>query len=318
QSSIRGRIIDYRQENNIHDDILSIEYIPKTGKFKGKMYEQFYKDDACNLFVWLKDTTEYIDGELYKKDLQGTYWDMNGFMKNLTKEGSVLFPKGKKPEQLISQILSIASDPGDFVLDSFLGSGTTAVAHKMGRRWIGIEMGDQAYTHCKVRLDTVIKGDDNGGITKSVDWQGGGGYNFYELAPTLINVDAFGEPVINKEYSADMLAAAIALHEGFTYHPNKDVFWKQSFANEKSYLFVTTQHITAGYLDSIQNSMCEDEYLILACRSFDANVGKVYHNITLKKIPQMLLAKCEFGKSDYNLNIVNPPIYEEDEDEENE
>jgi len=73
QTSIHTRIIDYRHEMGITDDILSIEYIPRTGKNKGTIYEQFYKDDVCNLFVWLRDTAEAIDGKLYKKDLQGTY-----------------------------------------------------------------------------------------------------------------------------------------------------------------------------------------------------------------------------------------------------
>ena len=87
QSSIRTRVMDYRAEQGITEDVLSIEYVPKTGKNKGKLYEQFYKGDKCRLFVWLRDTSEVIDGELYKKDLQGTYWDMNAWMKNLTKEG---------------------------------------------------------------------------------------------------------------------------------------------------------------------------------------------------------------------------------------
>ena len=222
-----------------------------------------------------------------------------------------------KPERLINRIIHIASNPGDLVLDSFLGSGTTAaVAHKMGRRYIGIEMGSHAYTHCKVRLDKVISGEDKGGITKSQNWQGGGGYRFYELAPTLINKDAFGEYIINPEYDADMLAAGVALHEGFTYQPDSTLFWKQAVGNESSYLFVTTRHLTAAYLDSIKSTMEEGEYLIIACRSFDAGLNKVYNNITIKKIPQMLLNRCEFGKTDYNLNIVHPPVYDDDWDEE--
>ncbi|WP_024470600.1 DNA methyltransferase, partial [Treponema pedis] len=109
-----------------------------------------------------------------------------------------------KPERLIERIITLASNPNDLVLDSFLGSGTTAaVAHKMGRRWIGIEMGEHAYSHCKVRLDKVISGEDQGGISKAVNWQGGGGYTFYKLAPTLINIDSFGQPVINEAYSPD-------------------------------------------------------------------------------------------------------------------
>lgn len=315
QSSIRTRIIDYRQEKKISDDILSIEYVPKTGKNKGKVYEQFYKGDKCRLFVWLRDTSEIINGELYKKDLQGTYWDMNAWMKNVAKEGETDFPNSKKPEKLISQIIEMTTSKGDFVLDSFLGSGTTAaVAHKMGRRWIGIEMGEHAYSLCKPRLDKVILGDEQSGISKEVNWKGGGGYHFYELAPSLINKDAFGEEVINPEYDSNMLAAAVALHEGFTYKPDVAIFWKQSFGNEKSYLFVTTRHINETYLNTITDTMDEDEYLIIACRSFDAELDKTFKQIVLKKIPQMLLDKCEFGKDDYNLNIVHPPIYDDEEE----
>ncbi|MGB4408206.1 MAG: site-specific DNA-methyltransferase [Sphaerochaeta sp.] len=218
-----------------------------------------------------------------------------------------------KPERLIEKILRIATNQNELVLDSFLGSGTTAaVAHKMGRRWIGIEMGEHAYTHCKVRLDKVVAGKDKGGITKSVSWKGGGGYRFFELASTLINTDSFGEPVINTEYSADMLAAAVALHEGFEYQPDSDLFWKQSIGNEKSFLFVTTRHMNSNYLDSIKDTMEEDEYLIIACRSFDAGLDSAFKHISLKKIPQMLLDRCEFGRTDYNLNIIHPPVYEDD------
>ena len=216
-----------------------------------------------------------------------------------------------KPEKLIARILELASEKGDIVLDSFLGSGTTAaVAHKMGRRYIGVEMGEHAYTHCKVRLDKVIAGTDKGGITEEVGWRGGGGYRFYELAPSLINRDQFDEFVINKEYDADMLAAAVALHEGFRYQPDASLFWKQSVGNEGSYLFVTTRHINSIYLNSIKDTMDDDEYLIIACCSFDRGLDNAYNNITIKKIPQMLLNRCEFGKVDYNLNIVNPPVYD--------
>lgn len=222
-----------------------------------------------------------------------------------------------KPERLVERVLTLGSAPGDLVLDSFLGSGTTAaVAQKMGRRWIGVEMGNHAYTHCKVRMDKVIAGKDPGGITKAQNWQGGGGYRFYEVAPTLINKDPFDEYVINEDYDANMLAAAVALHEGFHYQPDGDLFWKQSVGNENSYLFVTTRHLNSPYLDSIKDTMEEDEYLIIACRSFDSGLDKAYDNITVKKIPQMLLERCEFGKADYNLNIVHPPVYDDCDEEE--
>ena len=220
-----------------------------------------------------------------------------------------------KPERLIQRILLLASNKGDLVLDSFLGSGTTAaVAHKMGRRYIGIEMGEHAYTHCKKRLDMVVSGEDKGGISKAVDWKGGGGYRFYELAPTLVNKDEFGEFVINPEYSADMLAAAMALHEGYTYQPDSTVFWKQSHGSENAYLFVTTRHLNAAFMQSIVGTMQENESLVIACCSFDKGMEKMNPHITVKKIPQMLLERCEFDKSDYNLNIIHPPVYEDEED----
>ena len=315
QSSIRTRVINAKKDLNISDDIISIEYIPKTGKNKGKLYEQFYKGEKCRLFAWLRDISEIIDGVLYKRELQGTYWDFTAYINNLTKEGNVRFPNGKKPEALVERVISSCTHEGDLVLDSFLGSGTTAaVAHKMGRRYICIEMGEHAYTHCKKRLDMVVSGEDKSGISKTVKWENGGGYRFYELAPTLINKDEFGEYIINPDYSADMLAAAMALHEGFTYEPDSSAFWKQSHGNEKSYLFVTTRHLNAAFMDSIIGGMEDDEYLVIACCSFDKGMDKLNPHITVKKIPQMLLERCEFDKADYNLNIIHPPVYDDEEE----
>ena len=278
--------------------------------------------------IWLgKDGTGVPRKKTYLKDSTGvvpwTLW-MNkevGHNQEAKKENNALFGSSNafdtpKPERLIERIIHIASNPGDLVLDSFLGSGTTAaVAQKMGRRWIGVEMGNHAYTHCKVRADKVIAGQDPGGITKAQNWQGGGGYRFYEVAPTLINKDAFDEYVINEDYDANMLAAAVALHEGFHYQPDGELFWKQSVGNENSYLFVTTRHLNSTYLDSIRDTMEDGEYLIIACRSFDNGLDKAYDNIAVKKIPQMLLERCEFGKTDYNLNIIHPPVYDDEEEQ---
>ena len=265
--------------------------------------------------IFYRDKLKKVDGEYVPGEPLTTLWD-DLLSNNLHNEGGVNFPKGKKPEALIKRCIELSSDLGDIVLDSFLGSGTTAaVAHKMKRRWIGIEMGKQAYTHCKPRIDDAIANNDASGITKSVDWQGGGGYRFYEVAPTLINKDAFDEYVINEDYDANMLAAAVALHEGFHYQPDGELFWKQSVGNENSYLFVTTRHLNSTYLDSFKDTMEEGEYLIIACRSFDRGLDKAYDNIAVKKIPQMLLERCEFGKTDYNLNIVHPPVYDDEEEQ---
>lgn len=313
QTSIRKRIIDFRKEQGITESVLSIEYIPRTGKNKGVIYEQFYKDEVCNLFVWLRDTSEIIDGELYKKDLQGTYWDMNAWMKNVTREGSVTFPNGKKPEQLIYQIIDMTTQPRELVLDSFLGSGTTAaVAHKMGRRYIGIELGDHCYTHCLPRLQKVVDGEQ-GGISKAVEWKGGGGFKFYELAPTLIVKDSHGNPVFSDKYNAEMLVAAVAELNGFVYSPNNECFWKQGKAQDNSYIFVTTQYLTAKELDDIARDLPEFEKLLICAPAFDVGLGKRYENIDVRKIPQSVLAKCEFDADNYDLNIVNPPELDEEE-----
>lgn len=265
--------------------------------------------------IFYKDKLKKIDGEYVAGEPLTSLWD-DILSNNLHNEGGVDFPKGKKPEALIKRCLELTTQPGDIVLDSFLGSGTTAaVAHKMRRKYIGIEMGDHAYSHCKARLDMIITGTDSGGISKAVEWKDGGGYRFFELAPTLINRDPFDEFIINEEYNADMLAAAVALHEGFRYQPDGCLFWKQSVGNENSYLFVTTRHLNSTYLDSIKDTMEDGEYLIIACRSFDSGLDKAYGNITIKKIPQMLLSRCEFGKTDYNLNIVHPPVYDDEWEE---
>lgn len=219
-----------------------------------------------------------------------------------------------KPEKLIKKVFSATTEKGDLVLDSFLGSGTTAaVAHKMGRRWIGVELGDHAYTHCAVRLQKVVDGTDQGGISKAQNWKGGGGFKFYELAPSLLNHDKHGNLVINKEYNADMLAAAMAKHEGFTYAPDTEVYWKQGKGAEKDFIFTTTQFLTVEALEQLHEQMGEDESLLICCTSFQSECRNRFPNITLKKIPQMLLGRCEFDHNDYSLNIVSIPEIEEDD-----
>lgn len=236
---------------------------------------------------------------------------------NLFQEGNGDFKSGKKPEKLLKRIINMSTIEGDFVLDSFLGSGSTcAVAHKMNRKWIGIEMGDHCYSHCIPRINDVINGKDMKGISELVNWKGGGGYRFYEVAPTLIKKDAFGEPIINHEYNAEMLASAVALHEGFKYNPSKEKFWKQSKGNEKSYLYVTTKFLNREDIESIKTDMEDNEFLIIACTAYDKDIDGLYKNIKIKKIPEMLLAKCEFGKENYNLNIINPPEYKEEIEDE--
>lgn len=223
-----------------------------------------------------------------------------------------------KPERLIERVLTLGSNPGDLVLDSFLGSGTTAaVAQKMGRKYIGVELGNHAYTHCVPRLKKVTDGTDQGGISKAQNWKGGGGFRFYELAPSLLKEDKFGNLVINKEYNADMLAAAMAKQEGFTYSPSEEHYWKQGFSSENDYIYTTTQFMTVEGLASIKEQMKAEESLLVCCTAFQPECKRAFTNITIKKIPQMLLGRCEFNKDDYSLNIVEIPVVEEEFEEEN-
>ena len=221
-----------------------------------------------------------------------------------------------KPEKLLLKVINAATEEGDIVLDSFLGSGTTsAVAQKMRRKYIGIEMGDHAYTHCFPRLKMVTDGTDQGGVSKSQNWTGGGGFKFYELAPSLLKEDKFGNLVINKEYNADMLAAAMAKQEGFTYSPDADTYWKQGYSSETDFIYTTTQFMTAEGLAAIHETMGEDESLLICCTSFQKECRSAFPNITIKKIPQMLLGRCEFGKDDYSLNIIDMPQIEVDDED---
>ena len=220
-----------------------------------------------------------------------------------------------KPERLIERVLTLGSNLGDLVLDSFLGSGTTAaVAQKMGRRYIGVELGQHAYTHCVPRLKMVTDGTDQGGISKAQNWKGGNGFKFYELAPSLLKEDKFGNLVINKEYNADMLAAAMAKQEGFTYAPSADVYWKQGYSSESDFIYTTTQFMTVEGLAAIRETMTEGESLLICCTSFQKECKQAFSNISIKKIPQMLLGRCEFAHDDYSLNIIDLPHIDDEEE----
>ncbi|MGI6095407.1 MAG: site-specific DNA-methyltransferase [Lachnospiraceae bacterium] len=310
QTSIRTKVIEETEEFG-GKGMFSIEYTPIKGKNAGKLTRFYYKDN--NLVAWLKDVVD-TDGKLiYKLDNSGNLWDDIQY-NNLTKEGNVQFPNGKKPESLVGRIIEMLSVDGDIVLDSFLGSGTTsATAHKLNRKWIGIELGEHCYTHCIPRLNAVIDGTDNGGITKDVNWQGGGGYKFYELAPSLIEKDKYGNPVISSKYNSNMLIAAIAKLNGYNYSPDPDVFWKQGYSQDKSYIYVTTNYMDSKMLDSIYSDLGMMETLLICAPAFDIGLDKRYDNIQVKKIPQSVLDKCEYGVDNYNLNVVDIPIIDEEE-----
>jgi len=220
-----------------------------------------------------------------------------------------------KPERLIKRVIELATDPGDLVLDSFAGSGTTgAVAHKMGRRWIMVELGEHCHTHIIPRLKKVIDGEDPGGITKAVNWQGGGGFRYYRLAPSLIVEDRWSNPVINPEYNAAQLAEALCKLEGFTYAPSETRWWQQGHSSERDFLYVTTQNLSAAQLQALSDEVGTEQSLLVCCSAFHgvtaAKASERWPNLTLKKIPKMVLARCEWGHDDYSLNVANLPLAE--------
>lgn len=314
QSSIRARVIEARNNLSLEEDLVSIEYVPKTGRNKGTLYEQFYKGDTCRLFAWLRDIGEKIDDVLYKKNRLGTYWDATSWINNLTKEGGVQFPNGKKPEALIGNIIKMCTDPGDLILDSFGGSGTTgAVAHKMGRRWIMVELGEHCHTHIIPRLQKVIDGEDKGGVTDATGWQGGGGFRYYSLAPSLLEKDKWGNWVISKEYNAGQLSRALCKLEGFTYAPSDTLYWQQGFSTESDFIYVTTQSLSAEQLQALNDDVGSERSLLVLCSAFKGNADR-FPNLTIKKIPRAVLSKCEWGHDDYSLNVENLPMAEREEE----
>ena len=288
-------------QNAIYEQISNGDYyVVKTLKFRPRRV--FENKDSMKKMHNLLSRSHYE---------MATYEDATSESKTLFGINPFDYPK---PEKLIWTFIESITNEGDLILDSFLGSGTTAaVAHKMGRRWIGVELGEHAKTHCYPRLQKVIDGEQ-GGISKAVNWKGGGGFKFYTLAPSLLKQDKFGNWVISKEYNADMLAAAMAKQEGFKYQPHQSTYYKQGQSAEQDFIFTTTQFLTVEALDSIQDEMQPGETVLICCKSFQKECKGKYGNITIKKIPLMLLGRCEYGKEDYSLNIINMPVEDSNDD----
>jgi adenine-specific DNA-methyltransferase len=212
-----------------------------------------------------------------------------------------------KPEQLLQRILVISTNPGDWVLDSFGGSGTTgAVAQKMGRRWIMIELGEHCHTHIIPRLKKVLDGADTGGITDSVGWEGGGGFRYYHIAPSLLEKDKWGNWVINRNYNAAMLAEALCKLENFHYEPSDSIYWQHGHSTERDFVYVTTQSLTTEQLEQVSDEVGPQRTLLVLCQAYRGKADR-WPNLTVKKIPKAVLARCEWGHDDYSLQVQNLP-----------
>jgi len=282
-------------------------YFPKSGK--GRPRIKTYKGEEKGLVPSsIFFAREAGDNQSAKKEILSLFPDQKAF-------------DTPKPEKLLNLILTIATNPGDLVLDSFAGSGTTgAVAHKMGRRWIMVELGEHCHTHIIPRMKKVIDGEDPGGITKAVGWKGGGGFRYYRLAPSLLEKDKWGNWVINQEYNAAMLAEALCKLEGFTYAPSETVWWQHGHSTETDFIYVTTQNLSVSQLQALSEEVGEGRSLLVLCGAFRGisavKAAERWPNLTIKKIPKVVLSRCEWGHDDYSLNVQNLPMLElEPEDE---
>lgn len=252
--------------------------------------------------LFYENKIKVIDGEHVSGEPLTTLWD-DLLSNNLHKEGGVAFPKSKKPEGLLKRVLELSTKPGDWVLDSFAGSGTTgAVAHKMGRRWVMVELGEHCHSLVLPRLKAVVDGKDPSGISSDVGWKGGGGFRYFELAPSLLEKDKWGNWIVSKQYKPEMLAEAMCKLEGFRYAPDREVFWNHGHSTERDFIYVTTQNLSPDQLRFISEQVGPERTLLICCGAFRGKPA--FPNLTVKKIPQAVLARCEWGRDDYSLNVA--------------
>jgi adenine-specific DNA-methyltransferase len=279
------RYLELRADNRIWFGANG-DNVPRIKRFLSEV-----QDGIVCMTVWLR--TEVGDNQDAKREVMAFNSD-NVFAT-------------PKPERLLQRVIHLATNPGDLVLDSFLGSGTTAaVAHKMGRRWIGIELGEHCHTHCLPRLKKVVDGADPGGITEAVSWKGGGGFRYYKLAPSLLLRDKWDQLVINPEFNAPMLAEAVCKLEGFTYAPSDTLYWQQGHSTEQDFLYTTTANLSHDQLQQLSDEVGPDRSLLVVCSAFRGR-KEGYSNLTVKKIPKAVLTRCEWGKDDYSLKVENLP-----------
>ena len=311
---------DARREKYRYEVVLPSGRVvkPAQGRHWALPKEEFEKQRALGDIYFGKDGNAMPTKKMHlKKAKQGviarTWWPYKEVGGNQDAKREVLALFGDsgfitpKPEALLHRVLTIATNPGDLILDSFGGSGTTgAVAHKMGRRWIMIELGEHCHTHIIPRLQKVIDGEDQGGISKAVNWQGGGGFRYYRLAPSLLEKDKWGNWVINHDYNATMLSEALCKLEGFSYAPSDAVYWQHGHSTERDFVYVTTASLTHEQLQQLSDEVGPDRTLLVLCTAFRAKAD-AYPNLTVKKIPRQVLSRCEWGHDDYSLQVENLP-----------
>ena len=294
------------------------EFSPPPGRYWRISLERLRDLDADGRIWWgptgaarpsikryLSEVSDLVPRTLWAKDEVGSNRTSKNEMRALfLGDESFSTPK---PEKLLQRVLQLATHDGDIVLDSFAGSGTTgAVAQKMGRRWIMVELGEHCHTHIIPRLRKVIDGEDPGGVTKAVDWQGGGGFRYYRIAPSLLEKDRWGNWVISQQFNAAMLAEAVCKLEGFTYAPSDSIYWQHGQSTERDSIYVTTATLTHNQLAQLSDEVGPERSLLVVCSAFSGS-KQGYPNLTVKKVPKAVLARCEWGHDDYSLKVENLP-----------
>lgn len=206
QTSILGKVNNLV---NTKDELVSYEYIPKTGKSKNKVTTKFIWNQT--LVVWFADSAKIDDKIVYKQEEIGSSWTDISWGR-LDLEGGTQLKNGKKPEKLLKRIIDLSTKEGDIVLDYHAGSGTTcAVAHKMRRQWIGVEQLDYSENNPEERMKGVILGDKTG-ISKDVNWQGGGDFIYIQLAKW--NEEA-KEKILNTKTTKELIEIFDELYEQY-------------------------------------------------------------------------------------------------------
>lgn len=293
---------------------------PPKGRYWAISEERFWELDADRRIWWGKDGNNMPRLKRFLSDVQEgivpqTIWTHEevGHTQEAKKEllahatdvDEVFMTP--KPERLLKRVLEIATKPNDIVLDSFAGTGTTgAVAHKMGRRWVMVELGEHCHTHIIPRLRKVVDAQDPGGVTEAVGWKGGGGFRYFRLAPSLLEKDKWGNWVINSQYNGAMLAEALCKLEGFVYAPSDFLYWQHGHSTERDFIYVTTAHLNHEQLQQLSDEVGPDRTLLVLCTAFRSRADR-YPNLTVKKIPKQVLSQCEWGHDDYSLRVENLP-----------
>jgi len=282
-----------QKENSFQHELISImdgglysvDYIPSRGAYKDKKITNYYY--KRELFAWLKNAATLEKNIIYKSNKLTDFWTHEEIPKaDLANEGGVTLLRGKKPEQLLKRILQLCTDNGDYVLDFFAGSGTTsAVAHKMGRKWIMVEIRkDMVKEKAFKRMKNVVNGDPRG-ISEEVGWKGGGGFKFYKLGEPLIvkHKDYSSIKIINPKYYNTALIKVICNLEGFKFRKGDKLFHGINKLGNK-YAHITEQYVSKSYIDFLKSKIADNEEMIIYCFNYDEKINLPF-NMIIKKLP---------------------------------